>query len=298
MNLEIKNISKSFPGVLALNNVSVKFLEGEVHALLGENGAGKSTLIKIIGGIYQPTHGDILIDQSKTILHTPIDSMSHKISYVNQEIQVIPGSTVAENIILDQLSKFATNGIINWKRANDFALKYLDLVNLDISPTLIVETLTVAQKKLIQIARALSLDANVFLLDEPTSSLTESESNNLFSLIEKLIERDAIVIFVSHKIEEVLQNCDKITVLRDGVLVDTIKNNNTHKKEIIQMMVGREVSDKFMGFLDIDYTSKVMEVKSLSLKNNFEDMSFCGRLCLFPRNKISVEGIATSGDNN
>jgi len=217
--------------------------------------------------------------------------MSHKISYVNQEIQVIPGSTVAENIILEQLSKFATNGIINWKRANDFALKYLDLVNLDISPTVIVETLTVAQKKLIQIARALSLDANVFLLDEPTSSLTESESNNLFNLIKKLIERDAIVIFVSHKIEEVLKNCDKITVLRDGVLVDTIKNNNTQKKEIIQMMVGREVNNIFMGFLDIDYTSKVMEVKSLSLKNNFEDINFS----LYKGEILGFYGLVGSG---
>ena len=272
--LELKAISKEFPGVRALKDVSVRFSDGEVHALLGENGAGKSTLIKIISGIYQADAGEIFIDKVKVNFHTSLDAMRNKISYVHQEVQVVPGSSVTENIILDQLANFATHGMINWKKANEFAIKYLQMVGLDIAPTRIVEKLTVAQKKLIQIARALSLDANIFLLDEPTTSLTEGESENLYTLIRKLKERGAIVIFVSHKLEEVLKICDRITVLRDGVLVDTIKNSNTQKREIIQMMVGRDVVDEFMGFLDIDYADKVLEAKGFSLKGRFEDISF------------------------
>ena len=272
--LALKNISKSFPGVRALQDVSMTVQDGEVHALLGENGAGKSTLIKIVSGIYQPENGDIYINDVKINLHTSKDAIRNKISYVHQEVLVVPGSTVAENIILEQLSNFAKGGMINWKKANDFAIKYLNMVDLDISPTRIVESLTIAQKKLIQIARALSLDANIFLLDEPTSSLTESESENLFTIIRKLKEGGASIIFVSHKLEEVLVICDKITVLRDGVLVDTIINNKTQKKDIIQMMVGRDVVDEFMGLLDVDYSEKVMEVKDFSLKGKFQDISF------------------------
>lgn len=272
--LELKQISKKFPGVRALHEVSVSLYEGEIHALLGENGAGKSTLIKIIGGIYQQDNGEVFIDSVRKNFHSANDAMRNQISYVHQEVQVVPGSTVTENIILDQLSNFANNGLINWKKANAFAKEYLDMVELDIAPTIIVEKLSVAQKKLIQIARALSKDAKIFLLDEPTSSLTERESKNLFKLLGKLKERGAIVIFVSHKIEEVIENCDKITVLRDGILVDTIKNKGIQKKDIIHMMVGRHVTDEFMGLLDFDLNDVVMEVNDFSLDGNFEDISF------------------------
>jgi ribose transport system ATP-binding protein len=272
--LELKQTSKKFPGVQALKEVNVNFHEGEIHALLGENGAGKSTLIKIISGIYQQDSGEILIDDVSKNFHSAKDAMENNISYVHQEVQVVPGSTVTENIILDQLSKFAKKGLINWNKANGFAKEYLEMVGLDVDPTRDVDKLSVAQKKLIQIARALSHDANIFLLDEPTSSLTENESKNLFKLLKKLKERGAIIIFVSHKIEEVLENCDKITVLRDGVLVDTIENNGIKKKDIIHMMVGRHVVDEFMGFLDFNINDVVMEVKDFSLDNNFEDINF------------------------
>lgn len=272
--LELKSISKVFPGVRALKDVSVKFGDGEIHALLGENGAGKSTLIKIISGIYQADGGEIYRDGQRIQTHSSRDAILNKISYVHQEVQVVPGSTVTENIILDQLSNFAIMGMINWNKANDFAQKYLDMVELNIPPTEIVEKLTVAQKKMIQIARALSLDANIFLLDEPTTSLTERESENLYGIIDKLKERGAIVIFVSHKLEEVLKICDMITVLRDGVVVDTIPNSDTKKSDIVQMMVGRKVVDEFMGFLDIDYNDATMEVRDYSLKGNFSNINF------------------------
>ena len=272
--LELRSISKTFPGVRALKDVSVKFGDGEIHALLGENGAGKSTLIKIISGIYQADGGEIYRDNERIQTHSSSDAIHNKISYVHQEVQVVPGSTVTENIILDQLSNFATMGMINWKKANKFAQEYMDMVELSISPTEIVEKLTVAQKKMIQIARALSLDASIFLLDEPTTSLTERESENLYGIIDKLKERGAIIIFVSHKLEEVLKICDMITVLRDGVLVDTIRNINLKKGDIIQMMVGRKVVDEFMGFLDVDRNDATMEVRDYSLKGNYEDINF------------------------
>ena len=153
--LELKSISKVFPGVRALKDVSVKFGDGEIHALLGENGAGKSTLIKIISGIYKAAGGGLYRVGKRIQTHSSRDAILNKISYVHQEVQVVPGSTVTENIILDQLSNFATMGMINWNKANEFAQKYLDMVELNIPPTEIVEKLTVAQKKMIQIARAL-----------------------------------------------------------------------------------------------------------------------------------------------
>ncbi|MCL1895252.1 MAG: sugar ABC transporter ATP-binding protein [Clostridiales bacterium] len=273
--LELKNISKEFPGVKALNDVSVTFMNGEVHTLLGENGAGKSTLIKIISGDYQPDAGEIFIDGERMHFRNSREAIDNEIGYVHQEVQIIPESTVAENIILDQLKNFAKHGFIDWNKANEFTQQYLDMVELDVRPTDIVRRMTVAQKKLIQIARALCLNASIIMLDEPTASLTESEARNLFKIIGRLKEQGVIVIFVSHKLEEVLEISDRISVLRDGELVKTIENKNVKKKDIVTMMVGREVVlDKFMGFLDVDPGDVVMEVQGYSLRDNFEDVSF------------------------
>ena len=224
--LELRNISKQFPGVKALQDVSLTFRNGEVHTLLGENGAGKSTLIKIISGDYQPDSGEIFIDEKRVRFRNSRDAIDHEIGYVHQEVQVIPESTVTENIILDQLKNFAPRGFIDWNKANEFTKQYLDMVELDVKPTDVVRKMTVAHKKLIQIARALCLNASIIMLDEPTASLTESETKNLFKIIRRLKEQGVIVIFVSHKLEEVLQISDRISVLRDGELVGTIENRN------------------------------------------------------------------------
>ncbi|MDR1797284.1 MAG: sugar ABC transporter ATP-binding protein [Clostridiales Family XIII bacterium] len=274
--LELKNISKEFPGVKALQDVSVTFHNGEVHTLLGENGAGKSTLIKVISGDYQPDGGEIRVDGGLVRFRNSREAIDHNIGYVHQEVQVIPESTVAENIILDQLKNFASRGFINWDKANAFTQQYLDMVELEVKPTDVVRKMTVAQKKLIQIARALALDASIIMLDEPTASLTESEAENLFKIIGRLKESGTVVIFVSHKLEEVLKISDRISVLRDGELVGTIENNNNVKKsDLVTMMVGREiVLDKFMGFLDVKKDEVVMEVQGYTLENNFEDISF------------------------
>ena len=273
--LELKNITKEFPGVRALQDVSVTFHDGEVHTLLGENGAGKSTAIKIISGDYQPDGGEIFINGKKVHFRNSREAIDNEIGYVHQEIQVIPESTVAENIILDKLKSFAPKGFIDWTKANEFTQQYLDMVELDVKPTAIVRKMTVAQKKLIQIARALCLNASIIMLDEPTASLTDSEAKNLFKIIGRLKDQGVIVIFVSHKLEEVLEISDRISVLRDGELVGTIENKNVEKKDLVTMMVGREVKlDRFMGFLDIKQDDIVMEVQNYSLRDNFEDISF------------------------
>lgn len=273
--LELRNISKEFPGVKALKDVSITFRDGEIHTLLGENGAGKSTLIKIVSGDYRSDCGEIIIDGAVVHFRNSRDAIDHNIGYVHQELQVVPESTVAENIILDQLKNFAVNGFINWKKANECAQKYLNMVDLDVKPTDKVRKMTVAKKKLIQIARALCLNASIIMLDEPTASLTESEALNLFKIIDRLRNCGTTVIFVSHKLEEVLKISDRISVLRDGELVGTIENKNLEKSDLVTMMVGREiVLDKFMGFLEVEKKNVTLEVQNFTMKPKFEDINF------------------------
>ena len=214
--LEVRNITREFPGVKALDDVSVIFKEGEIHALMGENGAGKSTLMKIITGIYRPDLGGVYLDGEKMEFKSYRDSIAHDISMVHQEIQVIPKATIAENIVLDKLQDFKKGGKVDWKKINETAQKYLDMVELDVKPTDIIENMTAAQKQLIQIAKALSCNARYILLDEPTSSLTAFEAQVLFKILFRLKKQGCGIIFVSHKIEEVMEICDVVSILRDG----------------------------------------------------------------------------------
>jgi ribose transport system ATP-binding protein len=184
--LELRNISKSFPGVKALDDVSVLFKPGEIHALVGENGAGKSTLMKIITGIYQPDSGDVIYDGTPLHFGSYRDSLKAGIDIVHQEIQVVPESTVAESIMIDKLITVPGTGIICWDKVNEAAQVYMRMVELDIPPDTLVKSLSAAQKRLTQIARALAGDARVMLLDEPTGALTEHEAENLFRILRDL----------------------------------------------------------------------------------------------------------------
>ncbi|NOU88723.1 ATP-binding cassette domain-containing protein [Paenibacillus sp. LMG 31460] len=271
--LELRGVSKSFPGVKALDNVSITFHPGEVHALLGENGAGKSTLIKIICGLYQPDEGEVILNGKKVHFASFRDALESEISIVNQEIQVIPQYSIAENIFIDKISKFANAGIINWKQINAEAAKYLKMVGLDMDPTTIISGLSAAQKQLIQIAKALSSNAKVLLLDEPTSSLTKHEALKLFTLVTKLRNQGVVLIFVSHKLEEVLSLSDKVSVLRDGKYVGTKDRINLTKQDIVKMMIGRETKDHYLGQLDINQSNKVLEVKNLTQAGRFNNIN-------------------------
>jgi len=272
--LKLNNITKYFPGVKALDDVSLSFKGGEIHALLGENGAGKSTLIKIISGIHQPDAGEMLLEGKPLQCYSYHDALEKGISIVNQEIRVIPESTVAENVLFHEMRSYRRLGIINWNKVNSAVKKYLDMVGLDIDPTIKVAGLSAAKKQLIQIAKALANNAKLLLLDEPTSSLTEHEAKNLFTLLRGLRDKNVIIVFVSHKLEEVFELCDKVSVLRDGQYIGTKDSADITKKELIKMMIGRDTKEIFMGSLDIDYNTTVLEVRDISSQGKILDASF------------------------
>lgn len=273
--LELKNITKTFPGVKALSDVSVTFKEGEIHAILGENGAGKSTLMKIICGIYQATSGQVILDGEELHLHNYNDAVNHHISIVNQEINLIPEASIAENICLDKLDRFTKAGFVNWSSVNKVAQKYMDMVGLKLPPTTKVKHLSAAHKQQIQIAKALSTEAKVLMLDEPTSSLTQYEANILFGIMRDLRAKGIIMIFVSHKLDEVMEICDKITVFRDGCLVGTELINEVDQKKIVRMMIGREFNLDYKGRLDADKNPVVFKAEDISSNlYGFENLGF------------------------
>ncbi len=276
--LEIKNMTKNFGGIVALDDVTMSFSPGEIHALLGENGAGKSTLIKIISGIFRADKGKVFIDGEEMRFNSFADSLKHGISIVAQEIQAIPDSSIAENIMLDKIEKFTKSRLIRWSRIFSESKKYLELVGLDLSPKQKVRGLSAAQKQLVQIAKALASDASILLFDEPTSALTLKEAENLFVILKKLKKEGKTIIFVSHKIDEVIALCDKLSVLRDGKYVGTKDCAGITKQEIVKMMIGRETSDKFYGFLDIQ-DEKVLEIRDICQEGTFDNINFSLKKC-------------------
>lgn len=274
MTLQLKNISKSFPGVRALDDVSVTFSASEVHALLGENGAGKSTLIKAICGIHKADGGSIELGGTPLNLSSLKDGMRQGITIVNQEIQVFSESSVAENIMIDKLENYRGFGGIHWSRLNADAVGYLDLVGLDIDPETPIGGLSAAQKQLIQIAKAISSEATVILLDEPTSSITANEVAKLFEVIRNLKAKGYTLIFVTHKLEEVLEICDRVTVLRDGQHVGTRCISEVDKQAIIEMMIGRKILIENFSRLDADPKDIVLEASDLTSTGLIEGASF------------------------
>lgn len=273
MTLELRNVSKSFPGVKALDGISVTFRPGEVHALLGENGAGKSTLIKAICGIHKADKGEILLDGTALSLGSLKDGMRHGITIVNQEIQVFSESSVAENIMMDKLENYRTKRGLDWARMNRDAATYLERVGLHLDPEQPIGSLSAAQKQLVQIAKALSREASVILLDEPTSSITINEVQRLFTLIRELREKGITLIFVSHKLEEVQEICDMVTVLRDGQHVGTRPIAEASREVIIEMMIGRKMQLETFGALTPDPDDIVLEADGITSNGLIEDAS-------------------------
>lgn len=272
--LQMRNITKDFPGVRALDDVSLTFSPGEIHALIGENGAGKSTLMKIISGIYPEYSGEVLLNGESQRLTSYQDALDRGISIVNQEIQVIAEASIAENIMLDKLPRFRNRiGGLDWKKLNREAEVYMRTVELELSPDTPIGPLSAAQKQLIQIAKALAAEASVVLLDEPTSSITEHEAETLFLIMERLKDSGKTIIFVSHKLEEIFRICDKVSVIRDGRHIGTGLVSDLTRDRIVEMMIGREVADEYLGDLG-EKTENVLEVRNLHRMGKVEDVSF------------------------
>jgi ribose transport system ATP-binding protein len=237
--LELKDISKQYPGVKALDNVSLTLKKGEVLGLVGENGAGKSTLVKIINGVSARDEGVILIKGNPVEMHNSYEAkMIHKIAYVSQENTLCPNLTVGENMSLGEWKK--GKGFINWKKINDFAEKALMDLGLQIKPTELLSRISPSDRQLVEIARAVSMDSQILLLDEPTSWLSESEKTYLFDRIEYLKTKNVGIIFISHFLDEVLKICDRVQVLREGKNVDVFQKTDLTKKILIEKMLGKK----------------------------------------------------------
>src|SRR5437868_1812729 len=237
--LSFRNISKRFPGVLALDDVSFEVERGSCHALIGENGAGKSTLGKILAGVYVTDEGEILLDGHPIVAPNPLAARKLGIAMVHQELAFCPNLTVAENLCLGDLPRKA--GWVDRRRLREQARGMLREIEADLDVDQQISRLSTGQEQLVQIAAALGTGAQVIVMDEPTSSLSLGESEHLFKLLAKLKERGITVIYVSHRLEELFRLCDTVTVLRDGRHVATEKISVTNPERIIHQMVGREV---------------------------------------------------------
>jgi ribose transport system ATP-binding protein len=243
--MEVRNIDKSFPGVKALDDVSVKFYPGEVNAVVGENGAGKSTLMKVMVGAYKQDQGTIHFQEETVSFNHPIEAQKMGISIIYQEFNLLPERTVAQNIFLGrEPSRF---GVVNVRQLNNQARSVLKEIGVEtmISPTALASSLSVAEQQLVEIAKAISLDAKVLIMDEPTASLTNTEVQLLSDLISHLKEKGLGIIFISHRLVEVFEVAEKITVLKDGQYVGTVKTEEVTPEDIVYMMVGRVLDHYF-----------------------------------------------------
>ena len=268
---EMRHISKSFPGVKALDDVGFSVAEGEVRALVGENGAGKSTLMKILNGNYKKDEGQILIDGKEVDITDPLVAAAHGISIIFQELNLVDQLSIAENIFAGRLSKRLKR--VNWKEINRKAKELLDRIGFDADPRTEVGSLTVAGKQMVEIAKALSRDCRIILMDEPSATLTKKELNALFDIIRDLKKRGIAVIYISHRMEEIFEICETATVMRDGRIIGTVNVGEVSPDRIVEMMVGREVSSAYPR-RDTVPGEEILRVENLCRKDRRQNVSF------------------------
>jgi inositol transport system ATP-binding protein len=270
--LEISGIRKEFPGVVALDDVQLCLKRGTVHALMGENGAGKSTLMKIIAGIYTPDRGTIRLRGEEVKLASPLDALERGIAMIHQELALMPFMTVAENIWIRREPRNRL-GIINHSKMAEQTQALFDRLNIKIDPLSQVRYLTVAQRQMVEIAKAVSYESDVLIMDEPTSALTETEVEHLFAIIRDLREQGIGIVYITHKMNELFEIADEFSVFRDGIYVGTHASSDVTRDDIIRMMVGRDVTDMFPKE-EAEIGAPVLEVENLTLEGVFHDISF------------------------
>ena len=268
---EMRGISKEFPGVKALDNVGFTVNEGEIRALVGENGAGKSTLMKILNGNYKKDSGAILIDGEEVNITNPQVADSLGITIIFQELNLVDELSIAENIFAGRLAK--RGKLVNWKELNAKAKDLLMRIGFDADPTTIVDTLTVAEKQMVEIAKALSRNSRIILMDEPSATLTKKELDALFQIIRDLKTQGIAVIYISHRMEEIFEICESVTVLRDGQIIGTRQVADVTSDELVEMMVGREVNSAFPK-RNVEIGEEVMRVENLCRKDRRQEVSF------------------------
>jgi ABC-type sugar transport system ATPase subunit len=272
--LETKDISKSFPGVKALDHVSIQVKPGEVLAVVGENGAGKSTLMKTLVGLHKPDSGsgDIILDGEPVRFHDPLDAKKSGLIIIFQELSLVKELSVAENIFLGNLPKGGL-GTVDWKALNEKTREILDKMELDIEPTELIARLSIGRQQMVEIARALSVGAKVVIFDEPTSSLTTAEKDILFRNIRRLKENNVAVIYITHKMDEVFEITDRIAVLRDGKNRGVLTTKEANLEDVTQLMIGRVLDDYFHKN-EAEKGKEILRVDGLTKEGLFEDISF------------------------
>ncbi|HAK47221.1 MAG TPA: D-xylose ABC transporter ATP-binding protein, partial [Spirochaeta sp.] len=273
--LEMRNVHKSFPGVKALKGVNLTIKKGSVHALMGENGAGKSTLMKILYGIFHPEEGEVIFKGKPYEVKSPIDAINKGISMIPQEISPCPNLTVASNVFLGkELTAKRGVKLLNQKQMVEETQILFDDLGIDIDPSVMMSEISIANAQLVAIATAVSYNADLVIMDEPTSALTEKEIDKLYDIIRDLRDKKKIaVIYISHKLEEVFTICDEVSVLRDGEYIGTDVIENFDKDRLISMMVGRSM-DEFFHKEDAKIGDVLLEVKDLNLSRKFKNISF------------------------
>jgi inositol transport system ATP-binding protein len=290
--LEIEGIRKAFPGVVALDNVRFRLRAGTVHALMGENGAGKSTLMKIIAGIYTPDQGEIRVKGRPLVLHGPLDALNQGIAMIHQELNLMPFMTVAENIWIrrEPLNRF---GFVDHAALRQQTQVLFDRLGIDIDPEAEVRGLSIASRQMVEIAKAVSFDSDVLIMDEPTSALTENEVGHLFRIIRQLRAQGKGIVYITHKMNELFEIADEVSVFRDGKYIDTKLSTEVTRDDIIKRMVGREVTQMFPKET-VPIGDVVLSVKDLGVHGIFKGVTFDLRAGEI----LGLAGLVGSGRSN
>lgn len=268
--LTVKNITKEFPGVKALDDVTINIERGTIHGLVGENGAGKSTLIKVLAGIYQPNKGEIILDGKPCRFNSPIEARRAGISVVHQEIKLAEPLSVAENMFLGNVQ--LKNGLVDWKGMRRRAREIVEDLGMDIDINAQVSSLTVAKKQIVEIMHAINNNSRILIMDEPSAVLTDRELEVMFRIVKQLRDKGITIIYISHRLDEIFGLCSNVSVLRDGCHIDTIPVASVDRQGLINMMVGREMGQEYPKEVG-NVGGTILEVKNLS-RGILQDISF------------------------
>lgn len=270
--LEARNVSKSYPGVLALDDMTIQFEPGEVHGVIGENGAGKSTLMKLLSGVEHPTSGSVLVEGQAVNWSGVREALAAGVAMIHQELNLVGTLTVAENIALGR--EPGRLGVLDRRAARETAKKWLAEVQSRVDPDVLVEDLSIAGQQLVEIAKALSHEAKVLIMDEPTAVLSERETTALLQLMRRLRDQGTTVIFISHILEQLVEVCDRITVLRDGQFVATLPKDEADEARLAKLMVGRELADYYPDKASSATDEVLLSVTGLAVPGHASDVSF------------------------